>query len=209
MGAVAEARMAVLAELAFGAAHTLNNALTAIGGEASFLKGESKDPQVGEGCGLILAQVERCARLTHALLRRRAPLAAAPRECELGRVLRDVEALLHDSLPRRLALAVETCDESVLLALSADEAETLVLLLVQRAAFRLGGAGSLSLVAPPPEAGPHARLELRARASEPLAPAPELHERLLEGVLAAVGGSLVLEPREGEASVSVRLPRLS
>ena len=210
MGVVAEARMAVLAELAFGVAHTLNNALTAIGGEASFLQSESKDPQVGEGCGLILEQVERCARLTHALLRRRAPPAAALRECELGRVLRDVESLLRDALPRRLELAVETCDEPVLLALPADEAETLVLLLVQLAAFRLRGAGSLSLVVPRPEAGPHALLELRARGAQALGPAPDLHERLLQDLLAAVGGSVRPVPGEGdgEASTRVRLPRL-
>ena len=208
MGVVAEARMAVLAELAFGVAHTLNNALTAIGGEASFLQSESKDPQVGEGCGLILEQVERCARLTHALLRRRAPTAAALRECELGRVLRDAESLLRDALPRRLELAVETCDEPVLLALSADEAETLVLLLVQLAAFRLRGAGALSLGMPRPEAAGYALLELRARGAQPPGPAPELHERLLEDLLAAVGGSVRFTPGEDEGSTRVRLPRL-
>jgi hypothetical protein len=210
MGVVAEARMAVLSELAFGVAHTLNNALTAIGGEASFLQSESKDPQVGEGCGLILEQVERCARLTHALLRRRAPAAAAVRECELGRVLRDVEALLREALPRRLELAVETSDEPVLLALPADEAETLVLLLVQLAAFRLRGAGALSLGMPRAAGGEHALLELRARAA-PAAqpgPAPELQERLLHDLLAAVGGSVRLVRAEGEDCACVRLPRL-
>jgi len=209
MGVLAEARMAVLSELAFGVAHTLNNALTAIGGEASFLQSESKDPQVGEGCGLILEQVERCARLTHALLRRRAPPAAALRECELGRVLRDVESLLRDALPRRLELAVETSDEPVLLALPADEAETLVLLLVQLGAFRLRGAGALSLRMPRAEGGSHALLELRARAAQaPPGPAPELHERLLHDLLAAVGGSVRLVPGEGEDCACVRLPRL-
>jgi signal transduction histidine kinase len=208
MGVVAEARMAVLAELAFGVAHTLNNALTAIGGEASFLQSESKDPQVGEGCGLILEQVERCARLTHALLRRRAPPTPAVRECELGRVLRDVESLLRDALPRRLELAIETSDEPEWLALPADEAETLVLLVVQLAAFRLRGAGALSLGMPRAQGGSHALLELRTRGEQAPGPAPELHERLLHDLLGAVGGSVRLAPGEGEDFACVRLPRL-
>ena len=179
MSLVAEARMAVLSELALGVAHTLNNALTSIGGEASFLQSETKDPEVEQACGLILEQVERCARLTHALLRRRSPPPAAC-ECELGRVLRDVQALLRDSLPRRLELSIEACDEPILLALPADEAETIVLLLVQHAALRLAGAGALRLRLP--EAGPGlpAVLELRdggggaarRRGRAPRAPAP-------------------------------------
>jgi len=201
--------MAVLSELAFGVAHTLNNALTAIGGEASFLQSESKDPQVEEGCGVILQQVERCARLTHALLRRRALDADAARECELGRVLRDVEALLRDALPRRLELGVETSEEPALLPLRADDVETLVLLLVQRAAYRLRGAGTLAFSMPAADRA-DVLLELRVRPAQgaPPGPVPELHERLFHELLAAVGGSVRLAPAEAEHCVRVRLPRL-
>ena len=40
-GVRALARMAAVSELAFGLSHALNNALTAIVGEASFLHGET------------------------------------------------------------------------------------------------------------------------------------------------------------------------
>lgn len=201
--------MAVLSELALGVAHTLNNALTSIGGEASFLQSETKDPEVEQACVLILEQVERCARLTHALLRRRSPPPAAARECELGRVLRDVQAQLRDCLPRRLELSVEACEEQVLLAVSADEAETIVLLLVQHAALRLAGAGTLELQMSEPAAGLPAALELvTAAATQPGAAAAALHERLLRELVATCGGSAVFLASDGEERVRVSLPRL-
>jgi hypothetical protein len=208
MSVFAEARMAVLSELALGVAHTLNNALTSIGGEASFLQSETKDPEVEQACVLILEQVERCARLTHALLRRRSPPPAASRECELGRVVRDVQALLRDCLPRRLDLSIDACEEPILLAVSADEAETIVLLLVQHGALRLAGAGTLRLRLREPGAGSSAALELVTGTAAQPAPTTELHERLLRELLAACGGSAVHAASAGEESVRVSLPRL-
>src|SRR5262245_12950970 len=186
MSILADARMAVLSELALGAAHTLNNALTSIGGEASFLQTETKDPAVEEACGLILQQVERCARLTHALLRRRSPPAEALRECELGRVLRDVEALLRDSLPRRLELSIRVCQGPGLVALPASEAEVVVLLLVQHAALRVTGAGRLQLRLAEPGPGEPAVIELASSGGPPAAPsAAEHHEQLLRAMVSA------------------------
>ncbi len=208
MSVLTEARMAVLSELALGVAHTLNNALTSIGGEASFLQSETKDPEVEQACALILEQVERCARLTHALLRRRSVPPPAARECELGRVLRDVQALLRDSLPRRLELSVETCEESILLPLSADEAETIVLLLVQRAALRLGGAGALRLRLPEPGRGLPAALDLVTAVPAQPAPAAEVHERLLRDLVSACGGSVAFSAADGEDRARVSVPRL-
>jgi signal transduction histidine kinase len=208
MSVLTEARMAVLSELALGVAHTLNNALTSIGGEASFLQSETKDPEVEQACALILEQVERCARLTHALLRRRSLPPAAARECELGRVLRDVQALLRDSLPRRLELSVEACEEPILLALPAEEAETIVLLLVQHAALRLGGAGALRLRLPEPGRGPTAALELVTAAPPQPAPAAELHERLLRELVSASEGSVAFSTAAGTECARVSLRRL-
>ena len=59
------ARLELLRRLALGAAHTLNNAFTAILGETLCLADERKgDPVVTEACSLIQSEVERCARLT-------------------------------------------------------------------------------------------------------------------------------------------------
>jgi nitrogen-specific signal transduction histidine kinase len=200
-----EARMAVLSELALGAAHALNNALTAIGGEASFLQSESKDAAVQEGCGVILEQVQRCARLTHALLRRRAPLADGPRECELGPVLDGVAQALADALPRRLQLHVEPCPP-LALALPAAECETLALLLVQRAALRLPRTGTLRLAAR--EACGEALLELRAAGLEAPGPLDAVYERLLRELALASGGALALVLEGGEECARIALPRL-
>jgi signal transduction histidine kinase len=204
-----EARIAVLSELALGAAHTLNNALTAIGGEASFLQSESKDPELDEACGVILEQVQRCARLTHALLRRRAAPEPGPPECELGRVLDFVERDLGDALSRRFTLRIERCEEPLYLALPAEELETIVLLLVQLATLRLPDAGELRLRSQAAHGGEAVRLELRSGPLAPATPLAQLHERLLRGMLSARGGSLAFEPSDGSQRACLTLPPLS
>ena len=65
------AQLEVLQRLALGAAHTLNNAFSAILGEVHFLAEERKgDSEVDAACALIGREVERCARLTRALCER-------------------------------------------------------------------------------------------------------------------------------------------
>jgi hypothetical protein len=204
-----EARAAVLAELALGTAHTLNNALTAIAGEAAFLQSETKDPAVEDACGAILEQVERCARLTHALLRRRTPPAQGPAECELGRTLRDVEGLLRDVLPRRLTLAIAPAEESLVVALPAADAETLVLLLVQRATLRLTGAGHLDLSTLAGAADGPAGFALHASPAGSPHPAAGWHERLLHELLSARGGSVTFVAADGGEHARVVVPRVN
>ena len=165
--------MAVLSELALGVAHTLNNALTSIGGRGVVPPERVERPRGRGG----LRPHPRAGRALRAPDPRAAPAPLAaharPRECELGRVLRDVEALLRDSLPRRIELSIEASEEPVLLALPVHEAETIVLLLVSSPHCGSRRRRALARL-PPPGAGPHAVLELRDGRARSRAPARRL-----------------------------------
>lgn len=139
------ARLAVLWRVAAGASHSLNNALTAILGEASFLADDYKDDaQVVQGCDAIIAEVDRCARLTRAVLARRASQGTS-REVDLGRLVGDLGRLLHETLGRRIELEVALPDDLLLVSGDAEALELLCLGLVHFASDLPPGGGCLRL----------------------------------------------------------------
>jgi signal transduction histidine kinase len=162
------ARLVVMQRLALGMAHTMNNAFTAILGEAAVLSGAHKDdPEVEEACQVIRAEVERCARLTRALLARRTAASKRPgREADLGRIARDLRGLLRDTISRRIELEVAAPEDLVLAAGDTFALECLVLLMVQQAAEAVSSPGTLRLrVVSGGESGRHlVAVELRSAA---------------------------------------------
>ncbi len=127
------AQLETLRHLTLGAAHTLNNALTSILGETSFLLDERKqDADVREACEQIQQEVERCARLTRALLSRRGERPADSASADAVRMLRELEPLLRDTLSRSVALAVELPDDPCWVRGARSDLEELVLIAVQR-----------------------------------------------------------------------------
>lgn len=140
------ARLAVLWRLAAGASHSLNNALTAILGEASFLSDDHKnDTQVVEGCDAIIAEVDRCARLTRAVLARRHAAQGSRREVDLVRFVGDLGRLLHETLGRRIELEVALPDDLLLVRGDAGTLELLCLGLVHFVSDLQPGGGRLRL----------------------------------------------------------------
>ena len=157
------ARLEAQRRLSMGAAHTLNNAFTAVVGEASFLREERKgDPAVVEACDTILRELDRCAKLTRALLARRHPPQAGRDEVDLVRTVRDLTPLLRETLGRQKELAVELPDDLLLVRGEAGALELLVLLLVHQCADVAPGPARLRLAAS--AAGARARLELEVEA---------------------------------------------
>ena len=142
------ARATALHQLALGMAHALNNAFTAVLGEASFLQDVRKDDaEVDEACSAIRDGIERCARMTRALLDRRAPVSAAEQEVDLVRVVRTVGGILCDALSRRFELRVEAPDDLLLARGEPAAVEALLLLLVQHAEALTNAPGQLRLSA--------------------------------------------------------------
>lgn len=163
------ARLEGLRRLAMGAAHALNNAFTTLVGETSFLQEDRKaDPVVTEACDTILAELDRCTRITRALLARRSPPQRGADEVELVRLVRDLGLLLQETLGRQHHLVVETPDELAPVAGSADELETLVLALVHYAADTAGGSSTLHLRVEPPA---HGEVRLCVEVQAPRLPA--------------------------------------
>ncbi len=145
-------RAVATSEFAIGLAHALNNAFTVIAGEASFVQSERKDdPLLDEACASILEQVTRCARMTRALQLRREETApavrAAPETHDVVRALRDVAAVLDDSLSRRIMLSIETPEDELLVCATADDLQTAWLLLAHEATARVRGGGRVVLCA--------------------------------------------------------------
>lgn len=140
------ARLVVLWRLAVGASHSLNNALTAILGEASFLSDDRKhDAQVVEGCDAIIAEVDRCARLTRAVLARRHPTQGSRGEVDLVRLVGDLGRLLHETLGRRIELELELPDDLLLVRGEAGAIELACLALVHFASDLQPGGARLRL----------------------------------------------------------------
>ncbi len=162
------ARLVALWRLASGAAHATNNSLTAILGEASYLRDERKaDSEVVNCCESIMAEVDRCARLTRALLARRQPSQSGD-EVDLGRLLEEMREILPDTLGRRYELHVEPGSELRVVSGRPDELELLVLCVVQAACGLAGDAARLDLTL---EAGASPeRVKLRLSVEAPRLP---------------------------------------
>lgn len=162
------ARLAVMRRLGMGTAHAMNNALTVAMGEAGFLYDDHKEnPEIAEACQAILTSIDRCARLTQALLLHSDP---APTSGETGtdlvRIVRDLERWLREAIGGRNTLRVDAPDDLVLVAAPERELELLVMGLVAFASDQHSGACDLHLRVESGDEGEPAALRLTASAEE-------------------------------------------
>lgn len=140
------ARLEAMNRLAMGAAHAMNNAFTAVVGEAEFLYDDHKhEPEIVEACEVILAQIERCTRITRALLTRRNPSQAGASEVDLARLVRELGNLLGETLGHGAELEVDYPDDLVLVRGDAASLEVAVLTLVHYATEQGSGSTRLRL----------------------------------------------------------------
>lgn len=157
------ARLDAMRRLSMGATHALNNAFTTLIGEVSFLQDDRKtDPVVAEACETLMAELDRCARITRALLARRQP-AASDAETDLVGLVRELGALLQETLGSQHQLAVETPDDVVPVAGPTVDLELLVLGIVHYAADGAEGPTTLTLRVAAADADGMARLSLDVR----------------------------------------------
>lgn len=161
------ARLEAMRRLTMGATHTLNNAFTAVVGEASLLLEDRKrDETVVEACQAILAELERCTKLTRALLARRHPSQSGAGEVEMVRLVRELGQLLRETLGRQNELGVDFPDDVLLVRGDAGELELLVLTLVHYAADHAGGSAKLGISVSEEPGEDEVRLCLTVEASD-------------------------------------------
>lgn len=214
------ARLEALRRLALGGVHSLNNAFAAAVGEASFLREDRKhDPAVVEACDAILGSLDRCARITRALLSRRHPTQGGSEEVDLGRLLREIGSCLQETLGRSHSLRLDVPDDLLVVRGSPERVELALLTLVHYVAEAGGAMTRLHVAA---ESGPEeARVRLQAETAEPAAPIaaalrdPSLAADAITGVCLDAFGLLLREldgSHEARATapkalaVCVRLP---
>jgi signal transduction histidine kinase len=166
------ARLELLRQLAMGAAHSLNNAFTAILGETLCLADERKaDPLVSEACALIQSEVERCARLTRHVATRVQRRESALEETNLAALVRGLESLLRETVSRSVAIDLAVPESNVLVRGPSEDLELLVLLVAHRLARlpRRGAVLRIALGAHDPVTA-ELLFEVRANDAVPIAP---------------------------------------
>jgi len=205
-----------------GAAHAMNNAFTAVMGEAQLLYDERKDdPEIAEACEAILSQIERCGRITRALLTRHRPSQVGAAEVDLSRMLRELGNLLEETLGRSNRLEVSFPDDLLFVRGDAEALEIVTLTLVHYAADPSGGPVTIRLAAVADDGTAGIRLEVgddaraECRVAELLQPGsvqdPLMRSQLLavQELTAAQGGTFQVQCRGARAFVaSLAFPRI-
>lgn len=159
------ARLEALRRLSMGAAHALNNAMTAAMGEASLLGEERKrDPLVAESSAAMLGELERCARITRGLLTRRHPSQGGGDDLDLVRSVRELGNVLSETLGRQHRLQVVYPDDILPVRADAESLELLILALVHYAADHSGGNARIHLSVQPDAERRYAELRLEVSA---------------------------------------------
>jgi len=187
------ARLLSSQRLALGAAHAMNNAFTAILGEAGYLRDAHKgDPELLESCGVIHAEVSRCARMTRGLLALGRGAGANDAAPDLVRLARGLASLLSESLGRRATLEVEAPDELIPVRGPSRLLEPLLVLLVHHALEQAPGVQRITVsIAPPLEGRVALAVTARRAAAEAAAePVAAGGSELLCQALGAVAGEL-------------------
>lgn len=192
------ARLEALRRLALGGVHSLNNAFAAAVGEASFLREDRKhDPVVVEACDAILGSLDRCARITRALLSRRHPTQAGSEDVDLGRLLRELGSFLQETLGRGHSLRLDLPEDLLVVRGSPESVELALLTLVHHVAEAGGAMTRLHISAE--SGGAEVRIRLEAETAAPAAPIaealrnPSLASDVMTSVCLDAFGSLLHE----------------
>ncbi len=169
------ARLEVLRRLALGAAHTLNNAFTAILGETHCLADERKgDPLVAEACALIQSEIGRCARLTRQVAIRVQRRESVVDETNIVALVRGLDGLLRETVSRSISIDIEVPDVSVIVRGPGEDLELLVLLVTHRLARTPGRGAALRIALGAHDTSTVELLfEVRSDDAESLAPEPD------------------------------------
>ena len=178
------AGLEVLRQLALGASHTLNNALTAILGEVQVLaEDRDGDSDAGAACSSIRREVERCARLARALCERgarRGGETTLDTQVDLAALAGRLAPLLRDTVTRGVEIAWQVPDDAGAVHGARADVERLVLLSAYQLVRGAPSGSRLRIAVGPSAHGPELILEMRApSALRPPGSAPEAWDRIV------------------------------
>ncbi len=101
-------KMEAVGRLAGGVAHDFNNSLTAIGGFAAIIAGDSKEPETREAAETILAASKRAADLTRELLAYSRKSMLLPQVIEVNEMLGSFRGMLRRLLGEAVSVVIES-----------------------------------------------------------------------------------------------------
>jgi len=204
------ASLEVLRHLALGAAHTLNNALTAILGEVQVLADRDAASDVGAASSSIRREVERCARLARALgeggARRRGERTLDP-QVDLAALARRLAPLLRDTVTRAVEIGWQVPDDAGGVHGERADVERLVLLSAYQLVRGAASGSRLNISLAPSAEAPELVLELRAPGAARSAPA--IWDRIVAQMARTLAdrNQVGLEASDGGAAVRLRFAR--
>ena len=135
-------RLEAVGRLAGGIAHDFNNTLTAIGGFASLIGGESDDQgAVREDAATIVDIVERSGQLTRQLLAFARRTTLLPSVVDVRTTVATVEPTLRRLLDDRIELLVRPADEALVTRVDAGQLEQALVNLALNARDAMDGDG--------------------------------------------------------------------
>jgi hypothetical protein len=205
-------RLFVVHAITRGAAHALNNALTSLAGGID----AGAEPE------LIERELQRCTQIARSLVAGHGLRFGTSGEADLAAHVRQVAAVLGDTLGSRFEVAFERRDESLFVEADPARLELLALVL----GFRLAGAtrlgGGLRIAVGAGEKPQTASIELELSAGDV---PPDAADRLLDPAAAGdaglalalesatrtvadARGSLAARARDGGVSVCASFPTL-
>ena len=131
-------KLTALGALAAGAAHDLNNILTAIIIHAELARGRAENPAMRDGLEQILKTAEHAKALAKQVLDFSTPQKHARTPVRLAVVAREVLLLLRPILPANIELVSELSDDTGLIPANATQLHQVLINLCQNAAHAIG-----------------------------------------------------------------------
>jgi PAS domain S-box-containing protein len=158
-------KMEAVGRLAGGVAHDFNNSLTAIGGFASLIATESKEPETREAAETILSAAKRAAELTRELLAYSRRSLLQPQVIEVNALVSAIRPILLRLLGEDVSVVIESGVSAAIVRVDPGGLERVILNLAANARDAMPGGGCLtiSIDRRTVEASPEAPPESKAR----------------------------------------------
>jgi PAS domain S-box-containing protein len=178
-------KMEAVGRLAGGVAHDFNNSLTAIGGFASLIASDSKEPESREAAETIMGAAKRAADLTRELLAYSRRSLLQPQTIDVNGLVAGLRPMLLRMLGEDVAVVFEARSSEAVVCVDKGGLERVIINLAANARDAMPGGGRLTITterrhAPYPIGGDAGRWISIAVADTGSGIPPELHSQVFD-----------------------------
>jgi len=227
-------KMEAVGRLAGGVAHDFNNSLTAIGGFASLIAADSKDPESREAAETILAASQHAADLTRELLAYSRRSMLQPQVIDVNEMVGAIRPMLTRLMGEDVSVVIESNAPAATVRADRGGLERVLLNLAANARDAMPGGGRLTISTarrggwPPPDTreaawvavsvadtGAGIPLELHSQVfdpfftTKPVGSGTGLGLAMVKGFVAQSGGRVALHSEPGRGTtIEIMLPEV-